>query len=221
MCTETFRRLPEEKRNRILNAAWEEFTTVPFAGASINQIIRRAGIPRGSFYQYFADKSDLFSCLMDDVREQMARIFRDILSETDGDIFQTALNVYEQFQERQDGYFYAATDRLLRVMNINPKIDMESVICVKPDEFITETYLDRINISQFRQKDAASVLRICRLISLCMASAIADLLHNPGQKSDNKQELIEMLKIIRRGCIRREILLQENAIISMEGGCEI
>ena len=221
MCTETFRRLPEEKRNRILNAAWDEFTTVPFAGASINQIIRRAGIPRGSFYQYFADKSDLFSCLMDDVREQIARIFRDILSETRGDIFQTALIFYERFQERRNDDLYAATDHLLHVININPKIDMESLICVKPDEFITETYLDRINIAQFRQKDAAFVLRICRLIGFCMAGAIADLLHNPAQESDNKQELIETLKIIRRGCIQQEILLREIETVSTEGGCEI
>lgn len=38
MCKETFLRLPEEKRNRFLEAAWEEFTRVKFADASINQI---------------------------------------------------------------------------------------------------------------------------------------------------------------------------------------
>ena len=42
MCKETFLRLPEEKRNRFLEAAWEEFTRVKFADVSINQIVRRA-----------------------------------------------------------------------------------------------------------------------------------------------------------------------------------
>ena len=42
MCMETFRRLPEEKRTRFLEAAWEEFTRVSFAEASTNQIVRRA-----------------------------------------------------------------------------------------------------------------------------------------------------------------------------------
>ncbi|MBR3569954.1 MAG: helix-turn-helix transcriptional regulator, partial [Oscillibacter sp.] len=60
MCKETFLRLPEEKRARIVNAAWDEFAAVPFADASINRVIRAAGIPRGSFYQYFEDKNDLF-----------------------------------------------------------------------------------------------------------------------------------------------------------------
>ena len=50
MCMETFLRLPEEKRTRFLEAAWEEFTRVSFAEASTNQIVRRAGVPRGSFY---------------------------------------------------------------------------------------------------------------------------------------------------------------------------
>ena len=30
MSTETFLRLPEEKRNRVLDAAWEEFTRVRY-----------------------------------------------------------------------------------------------------------------------------------------------------------------------------------------------
>ena len=47
----TFFRLPEEKRGRLMDAAWAEFTRVSFAEASINRIIRSAQIPRGSFYQ--------------------------------------------------------------------------------------------------------------------------------------------------------------------------
>ena len=75
MCKETFLRLPEEKRNRFLEAAWEEFTRVKFADVSINQIVRRAGVPRGSFYQYFADKEDLFTYLVSMSRERFAQGF--------------------------------------------------------------------------------------------------------------------------------------------------
>ena len=49
MCTDTFLHLPEEKRTRFLEAAWEEFTRVSFAEASTNQIVRRAGCPGGAF----------------------------------------------------------------------------------------------------------------------------------------------------------------------------
>ena len=53
MPTDTFFRLPEEKRARILEGAWSEFTAVPYAEASINRIVQTSRIPRGSFDQYF------------------------------------------------------------------------------------------------------------------------------------------------------------------------
>ena len=58
MPSETFLRLTEEKRTRLVDAAWEEVLRVPFEEMSINKIILRARIPRGSFYQYFTDKKD-------------------------------------------------------------------------------------------------------------------------------------------------------------------
>ena len=47
MPTDTFFRLPEEKRQRLLDAAWEEFSRVSFADASINQIIHTIGSIQG------------------------------------------------------------------------------------------------------------------------------------------------------------------------------
>ena len=46
MCSETFLRLSEEKRNRVLDAAWEEVTRVSFAEVSINRIVQKAEIAR-------------------------------------------------------------------------------------------------------------------------------------------------------------------------------
>ena len=53
MPKETFYRLPDEKRERIMAAAEREFLENSFEAASINRIIKEAAIPRGSFYQYF------------------------------------------------------------------------------------------------------------------------------------------------------------------------
>lgn len=57
----TFERLPKEKRDRILQAARAEFLRYPYEKTSINRILAEAEIPKGSFYQYFDDKADLFS----------------------------------------------------------------------------------------------------------------------------------------------------------------
>ena len=84
MPTSTFFRLPEEKRKRLTEAAWDEFTKVGFSAASINKIIQEAHIPRGSFYQYFADKEELFRYLLGDMRTYFMGVLRDILEQTGG-----------------------------------------------------------------------------------------------------------------------------------------
>ena len=56
----TFYRLPDEKRARLLASAYREFTQHTYEKTSINRILDDAKIPKGSFYQYFDDKSDLF-----------------------------------------------------------------------------------------------------------------------------------------------------------------
>ncbi|MEQ8174611.1 MAG: TetR/AcrR family transcriptional regulator [Syntrophomonadaceae bacterium] len=75
MPKETFHNLSEEKKKRIFDAAVQEFSERRFSDASINQIIKNAGIPKGSFYQYFADKEDIYLYMV----EQMARDIHDII----------------------------------------------------------------------------------------------------------------------------------------------
>jgi AcrR family transcriptional regulator len=64
MPKETFFNLPEDKRALICQVAVDEFATHSFDQASINRIIAASGIAKGSFYQYFEDKKDLFQYLL-------------------------------------------------------------------------------------------------------------------------------------------------------------
>ncbi len=56
-----FENLEEEKKEKILEAAADEFGKHGFDAASINRIIKRAGISKGAAYYYFDDKGDLYS----------------------------------------------------------------------------------------------------------------------------------------------------------------
>ena len=64
MPSPTFLNLPAEKRDRIVELAIEEFSERPYAQASLSRIVARAGIAKGSIYQYFADKLDLYRWLV-------------------------------------------------------------------------------------------------------------------------------------------------------------
>lgn len=60
MAKETFLNLPEEKRQAFIRAFMEEFSRNGFEQASITLVVKELGIAKGSVYQYFENKLDLF-----------------------------------------------------------------------------------------------------------------------------------------------------------------
>ncbi len=56
--------LNNEKVIKIINAAFEEFAKFGKTKASLNKILKMAGISKGVFYHYFSDKEELFNYLL-------------------------------------------------------------------------------------------------------------------------------------------------------------
>ena len=77
MPTQTFTKLPEEKKKRIFTAIYEELKRAPFPEMSINQVIKNAGISRGSFYQYFDNKEDLYQFIIGRMSEEKRAIYQE------------------------------------------------------------------------------------------------------------------------------------------------
>jgi AcrR family transcriptional regulator len=69
MPTQTFINLPEEKKTRILDAIINELSIHTYEHINIQNIIKEAKIPRGSFYQYFKDKDDVFAYFYDHLKK--------------------------------------------------------------------------------------------------------------------------------------------------------
>lgn len=80
MPTKTFFNLPPPKREKLLRAAVGEFARKPYGEVSINRVIQAAGIPRGSFYQYFSDKTDLFRHVLQCYGDKMEAVLAESLS---------------------------------------------------------------------------------------------------------------------------------------------
>ena len=55
----------DERRDQILDCALEVFASKGFHDTSIANICARAGIARGTLYQYFKDKRDVLAALVD------------------------------------------------------------------------------------------------------------------------------------------------------------
>lgn len=65
MPKQTFLNLPEDKRQWIIDCAVGEFAEYGYSGASISRLVSAAKIAKGSFYQYFEDKEDLYGYIID------------------------------------------------------------------------------------------------------------------------------------------------------------
>lgn len=90
MPKETFYNLAPEKQERIMAAAKAEFSKVPLQEASIAKIIKMAGISRGSFYQYFEDKEDLYYYFFESIKKSNEQSLERQLKIHQGDLFAAA-----------------------------------------------------------------------------------------------------------------------------------
>lgn len=88
----TFFNLSEDKQERIMAAAVEEFSKYDYNEVTVSKIVKEAGIPKGSFYQYFEDKFDLFKYIILLVGEKKKVYFADVFLEMNQKGFFELLN---------------------------------------------------------------------------------------------------------------------------------
>lgn len=108
MAKPTYYNLEKDKQERLIDACMEEFSRYTFSDASINRIIKRAEISRGSFYQYFEDKEDCYLEMLGIIAEEKYRIFKDVVQAEASSVFEAYLNMLRQvkiWMEAQPRYY--------------------------------------------------------------------------------------------------------------------
>lgn len=113
MVKQTFHNLSIEKKKRIINAIIKEVEQKSYDDISINQIVKNAGISRGSFYQYFDDKLDLLTVIMygfsDELREKIKRY----MIESDGDVFKACEKIFDFVIEASKSKNYSVAFKII------------------------------------------------------------------------------------------------------------
>ena len=197
MCSETFLRLPEEKRNRFLGAAWEEFTKVPFSEASINKIVLRARVPRGSFYQYFTDKEELFFYLLGGMLEHFYTEYNKILVQHEGDIFLTQMDCFDRvLLERNLDPLFAQG---ITILQMNPMFFIENIIKKEMAYNVWEAARDNINHQMFRDIEMEKQVFVISLVMLVIT--MSDAMARPERVETCRQELLLRLEILKNGSL--------------------
>ena len=95
MPKDTFYNLDNEKRSRVLNAALEEFGSRSFHQVTVSKIVEKADISKGSFYQYFESKKDLYRFLIKMSQEKKLVFMKGVLKKMeDEDVFYQLRRLY-------------------------------------------------------------------------------------------------------------------------------
>lgn len=69
-----FDNLEPERREHLIRAAAEEFARHGYEAASLNRIVDRAGMSKGSLYYYFEDKADLYATVVERATARMIEL---------------------------------------------------------------------------------------------------------------------------------------------------
>lgn len=93
MPKKTFYNLSREKKDRILDASSHEFSSNPYDLASINNIVKNADIAKGSFYQYFDNKEDLYRYVVSKCEEKKDDYMERALNRSE------YMNVFDRIRE--------------------------------------------------------------------------------------------------------------------------
>ena len=84
----TFDNLAEERKQKFIEAAFDEFIQNDYEGASISRMVKKLGFGKGSVYRYFEDKRDLYFYLKELAEKQKMVMVMPVLKAHSQDFFE-------------------------------------------------------------------------------------------------------------------------------------
>ena len=198
MPSQTFQNLAEEKKQRIFMAIYEELKRVPFPEMSINQIIKNAGIPRGSFYQYFENKDDAFDFFVNESFRKIKECIMKRISGSHGDIFELAETVFEEMTKAKHSEYSSET-----VSHILPYIDTKklvpfSVVVSNMDYKEKIEACSALGIGNLNIKSEQELMDIIDIIESLFQTAIPKIICGKNSGEEALKDFKRKLSIIRR-----------------------
>lgn len=197
MPKQTFFNLKEDKKEKIEKALIKEFSRNSFEKASISNIILEANIPRGSFYQYFEDKEDAIYYIIDKYLEKEKNKIYQYLLRNKGDIFETAVNIYEdmaKITERDEN------ERLFK--NILQEVKKNNInIFGECKEMLRSkrTIGKMINKEELKIENDDDLQYFLKILNAIVRAISMEVVLKKITFEEGKQRLIREIEILKKG----------------------
>lgn len=204
MIKQTFYNLPITKRERIYQAIKTEFDRVPLDKISINSIIKEANISRGSFYQYFDDKGDLYDIFADRVMDSIKECFTNTLVKYKGDLFATMEEVMSlHFIKVSQPKAKSQMQKFVPGVSVNAKSILDR-ICERSITYFNEL-TPNIDTRKFSFDNSPEDIRILfEMLMSISKNAIFYVLFMDIDTDEAIKIFNKKLKIIKNGCLKKE-----------------
>ena len=202
MPKETFLKLSEEKKQKVLNAAKREFARVPIEQVLIKNIVENAEIARGSFYQYFESKEDLLAYILKENADEIDTKIKNKIYETKGDVFDAYIELYDlmvkKFVENTEQEFF-------KQIFINLRLSDESLFTliksVKPQNIIK--YFEMFDKTSLKINEKNDFILICDMLNVITRRAIVKNFKGNSQE-ECRQNFLKQIDYLKYGIIKKE-----------------
>lgn len=165
MPKDLFFTLAKDKQSRIIEAAIGEFSKEIYQDASINQIIKEAAISRGSFYQYFEDKDDLFFYILENIIQfALNSVANNIVTMEDSIISANRKLLIFNLKLLADQRYKKLFENLYISMNHNLQQKFKA-ITNKFKEITVNTKIEQLDIVESESRYIRELMNILELIN--------------------------------------------------------
>ena len=197
MPSDTFLRLNEDKKKKLLDASFKEFSLNNFNDASINRIIKEAGISRGSFYMYFEDKKDLYFYLLEQYGEILADKKKKDLIKNRGDLFKMFQDnieeSYNSFKNNNINFFKKSLE------NITIMEESKRTFGFRDKRLLNEL-IPNINLELLNDNARRHIEVIFAINMHLLMVTLFKLLKNDSLDRKLIKDYYEQLDILKYGC---------------------
>lgn len=186
----------QARRREILECAKQVFAELGYHNASINEIITRAAIARGTFYLYFSGKQAVFDSILDEALSELrSRITRIVVGTPDA--------APPQVQLRQNlvrVLDYVLSDRALTQIILNHKQSPQAEVAERVDGFFGD--VAKLIQASLEYGISMKLVRPCntRLVAAALLGAVRGVIEyclketaTPNMNKPDMDEIVDEL----------------------------
>ncbi len=182
----------EEKRKKILDSAYELFTSIGVSNTSISMICEKSGIAKGTFYLYFTDKEDVLRNLVRRVSFDILKAAYDESLKIKGDFIDSVIcmanYLIELFKHDKDALLVIKKDFIWPISEDEFNATSDPTMS-KIRDAINE-YSKKIHMSEHK-----ILLRLYALLSMLCSVCYSSIIDGfPSDIDSLKVDIFEMAK---------------------------